>query len=247
MPELLDRVKILKDAEGVKVSENSTEWLLKRMQNPDETFKAVKAKNMYVGKFYFMLYDLQGKTSKMEQYSPILLVDYRKVAIKRLLYGISLNFLPQNIRLLFFDGFLNSFKNVFLPLDSKEKAGNAEKPLPINFKIAFDSLDKIGFQYVIREFDMDLVNKAYEVSMQQLPRYMTVNSTVLTGVDEKKMAEIWLSKLKNREESMQKRISDLITDYTEVSKVFKKEFNSYQREFDNIAKAKDNLKSLGLR
>jgi len=247
MAELLERVRLLKNEEGALVSENSTKWLLSRLQTPDEGFKAVKSKNMYVGKFYFLLYDLDGKSSKMEQYSPILLVDYRNVMGKKIIYGISLNFIPQNIRLLFFDGLLESFQDVFLPLDSKEKIGNAEKPLPINFKIAFDMLDKIGFQYVIREFDIQQVNKAYEVSMQMLPRYMTVNSTVLTGVDETKLAEIWFSKLKNREESVQKRISELITDYEEVSKTFRSEFRNYQREFDKISKSKDNLKSLGLR
>jgi hypothetical protein len=247
MGELLDRVRILKDEEGEAVSKNSTEWLLKRLQNPDAGFKAVKAKNMYVGKFYFLMYDMEGKSSKMEQFSPILLVDFRKVATKKLLYGISLNFIPQNIRLLFFDAFLDSFENVFLPIDSQEKVGNAEKPLPISFQIAFEALDKIGFQYVIRELDADKINKAYEVSMQTLPRYMTVNTTVLTDVDEKKMAEIWLSKLKNREEAVQKRISELITSYEDVAKTFSKEFKSYEREFEKIQKSKDNLKSLGLR
>lgn len=247
MADLLDRIKILKDAEGIKVSENSTNWLLARLQTPDAGFKAVRAKNMFVGKFYFMLYDLSGKSSKMEQYSPILLVDHRKMLTKNIVYGISINFIPQNIRLLFFDNFLSSFQNIFLPIDAKEKVGNAEKPLPINFKIAFDSLDKIGFQYSIREFDMDLINKSYEVSMQLLPRFLTVNSTVLTGVDELKLAEIWESKLKNRTESTQQRISELITDYSEINEVFKKEFKSYKTEFDKIQKTKENLKSLGLR
>lgn len=247
MAELLDRIKILKDTEGSKVSENSTEWLLKRLQNPDKGFKAVSTKNMYVGKFYFLLYDLQGNSSKMEQYSPILLIDYRKVNTKILLYGLSINFIPQNIRLLFFDQFLDSFSNVFLPIDSKEKVGSSEKPLPINFATVFEPLDKIGFQYSIRELDASLINKSYEVSMQMLPRYLTVNTTILTGVDEQKMADIWYSKLKKREESLQKRISELITDYTEISKTFQKEFRSYKSEFDKISKAKDNLKALGLR
>jgi len=246
MGELLERVRILKDEE-VKVAENSTDWLLTRLKNPDEGFKTVRPKNMYVGKFYFMMYDMQGKSSKMEQYSPILLVDFRKVATKKILYGISINFLPQNIRLLFFDEFLKPFENVFEPIDSEEKKGGPEKPLPISFQIAFEALDKIGFQYVIREFDADKINKVYEVKMSMLPRFMTVNTTVLTEVDEQKMAEIWLSKLKNREEAVQKRISELITDYKEITKTFDKEFKSYEREFEKIEKSKKNLKSLGLR
>lgn len=247
MAELLDRVKLLKKTEGTLVSENSTKWLLKRLQSPEEGFKAVKLNDVYIGKFYYLLYDLHSKRSKMEQYSPVLLVDYRNVSGKKIIYGISLNFIPQNIRLLFFDSFLDSFQNVFKPLDSKEKIGNNEKPLPINFEIAFKALDKIGFQYTIREFDIEQINKAYEVSMNTLPRFMTVNSTVITGVDENKLANIWLSKLKNREEAVQKRISELVTDYTEITKTFRKEFKNYKKEFDNISNSKDNLKSLGLK
>lgn len=247
MAELLERVRLLKDSEGESLSENSTKWLLERLKNNDDTFKPILPKKMYVGKFYYMLYDLNGKSSKMEQFSPILLVDYRKVMGKIILYGISLNFIPLNVRLLFFDNFLDSFQNIFDPIDSDSKKGGKEKPLPINFKIAFDSLDKIGFQYIIREFDVDKINKVYEVNMQSLPRFLTVNTTVLTGVDEMKLAEIWYSKLKNREESLQKRISELITDYEEISKVFKQEFKSYEKEFKNISKSKENLKSIGIK
>lgn len=230
--DLLEDIKLLKSKEGNKLSENSTKWLLDKLKNPNDVFKAIRLNKILIGKFYFILYDLQGKTSKMEQYSPMLIVDFRNQMNKKLVYGISVNFIPKNIRILFFNSLLKNY--------DQEK----NRPIKINFKIAFNLLDSIGFQYCIRELDASLINKVYEIDASAINRFLTIDTYPITNVDEKKLAEIWLSKLKKREESLQKRISELITDYSEISKTFEKQMKDYKKEFENIQDSKDHLNNL---
>lgn len=245
MAQLLQKIATIRKEEGKDFSENSSRWLIDALQNNSEGVQQVKMGDMYVGKFYFLMYDLAGKSAKLEQYSPILLVDFKHVFNTKILFGLSFNFLPARMRLIFFDKLLDNYPKVFEAPDDKSKKGQPEQPLRgINFNNIYNLLSKIGYEYTIREFDARLINKVYEVSMVHLPRFLSVNTQVFTNVDDAKLAQIWLAKLKTREDRHQKMLLDIASGYDKVEKTLEDEFADFKEVMKNLKESQNFLQDL---
>lgn len=247
MAKLLDQIGKLRKEEGKDFAENSTSWLVKKLQKPDDDVDQININEMTVGKFYFMFYDLQGKgkSSKLEQYNPILFVDYKHVGNTKVLFGLSFNFIPTRMRLVFFDKMLDSYPFVFEDKDGKHKAGQAEQPLNgINYNNVYKLLSKIGYEYIIREFDLRLVNKVYEIAMHKLPRFLTIDTHKFTNVDDAKLAQIWLAKLKTRDERHQQLLLDIASGYDKVEKTLNEEFGHFQDEMKKLQQAQNYLSDI---
>jgi len=231
----MDQIKVLRKKEGKSLAENSTSWLIEKLQKPDDKVQQVGLNDMVPGKFYFMMYDLSGKSAKLEQYNPILFVDFKHVGHTKILFGLSFNFLPSRMRLLFFDKLFDNYPFIFEEKDDKHKKGQPEQPLKgINYNNIYNLLTKIGYEYVIREFDLRKINKVYEVSMSKLPQFLTINTYTFTNVDDEKLAQIWLAKLKTREERHQKLLLDIASGYDKIEKTLNDEFNSYKEAMKNL-------------
>lgn len=245
MAELLNIISSIKKEEGKNFPENSSRWLIEKLQRPNEGVQQIGLNDMTVGKFYFLMYDLSGKSSKLEQYSPILFVDFKHVFNTKILFGLSINFIPARLRILFFDKLLDSYPKALQPTDSKDKKGQPEQPLKgINFENVYNMLSKVGYEYAIREFDIRLVNKVYEVSMINLPRFLSINTQAFTNVDDAKLAQIWLAKLKTREERHQKLLLDIASGYDKVEKSLNEEFESFKEKMKNLEESMTYLSDL---
>ncbi len=204
----------------------STKWLLGKIRNNDNKFMKNTPSNIKVGGFYFMTYDLRAinKSSKLEQLVPFLLVDYNPSVDKRVLWIMNLNFIPLNIKEAFFTKLLQKFNNV-LDNNTKKKYVTEELPLPnINYDNMWDELIKFGIDYSLREVRIELIKDLYSVSTDNLHFLTTLNTQALTGVDEKKLAEIWIAKLKN--ESLEERIDEkkVKADYESIIKELQETF-----------------------
>jgi len=201
-------------------TKESTKWLLTKVRNNDKKFTKVTPNDFKIGSFYFMSYDLKAinKSSKMEQLVPFLLVDYNANIDSKVFWIMNLNFVPLNIKEAFFVNFLNNFKNT-LDNNSKVKSVSEESALPtIKYDILWDELLKYGIDYSIREIRLELIQNLYSVSTDDLHFLTTVNTQTLTGVDEKKLTEIWITKLKK--ESLEERIDEkkVRADYDKIVK-----------------------------
>lgn len=245
MAQLLNEISKLRKVEGKSLAENSTSWLIERLQKDDEKVKEVRLSEMVVGKFYFLMYDLAGKSAKLEQYNPLLFVDFKHVANTKVLFGLSFNFLPSRMRLTFFDKLLDNYPFVFEEKDDKHKKGQPEQPLKgVNYSNVYNLLSKIGYEYTIREFDIRKVNKVYEVAMSALPKFLTINTHTFTNVDDEKLAQIWLAKLKTREERHQKLLLDIASGYDKIEKTLNEEFGSFKEKLKNLENSQDFLNEL---
>ena len=177
----------------------STKWLLSKVRSGDKKFVKISPNNFKVGSFYFMTYDLKSinKSSKLEQLVPFLLVDYNPAIDSKVLWIMNLNFIPLNIKEAFFTKFLQKFNNT-LESNSKKKTVIDENSLPtINYDNMWNELIKYGIDYSIREIRIELLQGLYSVSTDDLHLLTTQNTQSLTGVDEKKLNDIWITKLKN--------------------------------------------------
>jgi hypothetical protein len=214
----------------------STKWLLTKVRNNDKKFMKVSPANFKVGSFYFMSYDLASinKSSKMEQLVPFLLVDYNPAIDSKVLWIMNFNFISLNIKEAFFTKFLENFKNT-LEVNSTKKLVTDELSLPtISYDKMWDELIKFGIDYSLREIRVELIKDLYSISTDDLHFLTTQNTQSLTGVDEKKLNEIWVTKLKK--ESLEERIGEknVKADYEKIIKELQETFKYLDQKLKNI-------------
>jgi hypothetical protein len=193
------------------------EWIQHVIQNPTITFRECSPTEIKTGKFYFMLYNMGGKTSRLEQFNPVLVVDFKIKQNVPIIWAASLNFIPRNQRLTYFDWFFDRQKTLVLKNEKIENSKN-QFEYELDLETMYDSLDQIGYAYAIREWVVPKINKVWEVGIQDIPYFLTFNTEKFTGVDEKKLFEIWLAKLNDRDERKQKKIQELNQDVTKIYK-----------------------------
>ena len=205
----------------------ATKWLLESMQTPSKTFVKVNPNYLRIGAFYFIKYDLKkiNKSSKMEQFVPMLLVDYKPLVDSRVFYAINFNFLTTVKKEAFFLKFMERYEKL---LEENEKKSNwlSETPLyNISYSRVFSDLLRYGFDYSIREFRVELIEEVYGISTNHLPELISLDTQIITGVDEAKLNDIWIAKLKN--EGLQDRMDELYNiknNYEELIKELKEKF-----------------------
>jgi hypothetical protein len=212
----------------------SMEFFSNEINNSNSTVvQQVRASSLMKGRFYFMFYDLAGKTSKMEKFNPILLIDWIDSQGTRKLYGLSINFIPVAIRTMFFNNVLNYNLSVI----EKNKTKKMENQLPldaINFANIYKLLGAIGFEWAIREFDIKLVNKIYQVSTEILTEFLTMSTSRFTGVDDAKLVEIWKKKIMEQEARHKKIIAELLNDYGKMNKELNTTYQSLDKRNENL-------------
>lgn len=207
----------------------ATQWLSRSMQTPHAKFPSLTPENLRLGAFYFMRYDLSkvNKTSRMEQYSPIMLVDYKPMIDSKVIYALNLNFLTTQKKEAFFSSYLDSNARV-LAQNDQSKDWMGEAPLPgVTYPTMHGKLLAYGFDYAIREYRLELVNKLYGVSTGDLEKLILLNTQAITGVDEAKINDIWIAKLKK--ESLQMRHEEMVaikSNYEMILKELAEKFKS---------------------
>jgi len=231
MKKFSDKIYYLKSKIG-SYSNKSTEWLFKNINKPTNKFMRISPDQLTIGKFYFARYDLRkiNKSSKMEQFIPFLMVDYKPSIDSKVVFVLNLNFLPLNTKEVFFSNFLDKYTNIFEE-NFLKKTSLLELPLSnITYKNIYSQLLKYGFEYSIRELRVELFDEIYSVSTDNLDKLISVNTQILTGVDELKLQEIWITKLKN--ESYNDRIQDIL----EIKNNYEKIVNELVEKFKFLNK-----------
>lgn len=242
MGTLKDQVRDLYKAQGLAMKANSATAVYEEMQRPNRFMRA--SEDVRMGMFAFILYDLAGKSSKMEQYSPVLLCDWRQVKTKRYIWGLSLNFIPATTRVVFFDALLERQQDLVNSNAGKDKLSQ-ERPLGgITFDAMYSALQSIGYEYALRQFDYSLITKMYDVSFGFLDKFLTFDTSRFTGVGEDKLAEIWLSKIKEQEERHQKMMVTLFKDYDRMADILKAELLTATQAATSLSKTAANMRKL---
>lgn len=215
----------------------STKWLFNKIRKQDKDFIQIGLDKLYLGKFYFMQYDLKklNKSTKLEQFVPMMVVDYKPAIDTKVMWVLNMNFMPNNIKEAFFSSFLDKNQNV-LETNLSAKDWTKELPIPnINYKKMWNELIPFGFEYAIREIRVDLINNLWGVSSKDVVYLTTLNTQVITGVDDNKLNEIWITKLKN--ENLEDRVNELKnikTNYENILKDLANKFKSLNKNLKGI-------------
>lgn len=194
------------------------------------------------GKFYFMFYDLSGKSSKMEKFNPLFIIDWTDQDSTRYIYGVSINFIPVSIRTVFFNSLCNfNLKTLDNNNNTETEKQNAFEN--IDFANIYKLLHSIGFEWSIRRFDCKLINKTYEISMKILPTFLTMSTASLTGVDDAKLIDIWNKKIKEQDIRQNKLIKEILGDYKIMEKEINKAYSDVDTRNTNLEKSLQLIKN----
>jgi hypothetical protein len=170
--------------------------------------------SMKKGEFYFIIYDSKkiNKSSKMEQNVPMLLIDYKENIDSRVLYILNMNFIPLNIKEAIFANLFNNYD-----------------PGSVDYASIYTFLLRYGAEYAIREIRVELLEKIYHIDLNESIYLITANTKALTGVDEKKLSDIWVAKLKS--DSLDSRLGELKdkADYEKIIEELKQTFKELDK------------------
>lgn len=203
----------------------------------------INSNNTKIGEFYFIFYNLNSKLSKMEQIIPcIYLGEIDTIEGKKSLC-FSFNFLPVAIRTIFIDKILEKYDKNLIKSNLLEKNINDEKNYKeLNFNYMYKALKSIGFEYAIREILTDKINKIFKISTKDLVKFITMNTYLFTNVPEDKLAQIWVSKLKDKDEREKEFLKKLIGDFEKMTSEIQKSIVEQQQNISNNIDYIKNLK-----
>lgn len=162
----------------------------------------VPIKNILPGGFYHLI---STNESNWMRNAPVFIVEYKKIFDKIIFLGINLNFIPLEVRVLFFDKFIT------------EKDFEKDNFIKSSYEGVYNELRSIGFEYSLMEFDASKIILAHKISMYMVPKFL-ISQHPTNKYDPKKLLEIWnakISKNKERDNEMKKLI---IEDLYNVNK-----------------------------
>lgn len=241
---LKDTIKIQHGEIGSNLYKVNADFIVDNLNDTrSEVIVPVSLSNIEKGKFYFMFYDLSGKSSKMEKFNPLFIIDWTNQDNTRYIYGVSINFMPVTIRTVFFNSLCN-FNIGTIEKNSKLKIEKQEAFENIDFANIYKLLYSIGFEWSIRKFDCKLVNKIYEISSNILPVFLTMSTAQLTGVDDGKLIEIWNKKINEQETRHKQMIQEILGDYKKMANELDKSYQTLDMKNTNLEKSLQLIKNI---
>lgn len=217
------KLKLLLNGNGlVENFHNNSLELAGMYQKSSKDVLSVPIKNITPGGFYHLI---SANESNWMRYAPVFIVEFKKISNKIIFIAVNLNFIPLEIRVLFFDKFII------------EKDFEKDSFIKVNYTGIYNELRSIGFEYSLMEFDASKILFAHKISMDMVPRFL-ISAHPTNKYDPKKLMEIWnvkISKNKERDEEMKKlSLEDIYNVNTEIN-------NKYDVLKNHIMRVRRNL------
>ncbi len=194
------------------------------------------------GKLYFILYDLAGKSSKMEKYNPTFVIDWATIDRKRYLFVVNFNFIPIAVRVMVFNTIFNTDLKKFDDLDPSPDKQEAISG--ITFGKVYKLLKSVGFEWAIRKFEAAKLNKTYVINFDKAKEFITMSTARLTGVDDAKLLEIWKKKITQQDAREAKLIKELLGDYKSMEKELGKSMTDITAQEETLYQSLEFLRRL---
>ena len=238
-----DLVNVQFQAEGNNMYQKNSETVLGYFRNKDQTkFELSNFSDVQQGKLYFILYDLDGKSSKMEKYNPLFVVDFGFFDNTKWIFALNINFLPVAIRVLVFNQIFNASLTLF---DDLDKSPIKQEPVDnVTFGVIYKMLKSLGFEWAIRKFDYKKVNQIYSIDLSIASKFITMSTVKLTGVDDGKLIDIWKKKLLSQKDREKKMIAEILGDYKKMANELTKNSQSLTDKENEMYKSVQFLKTI---
>jgi len=204
MGELLERIKLSNLVHGDGIADNfknNSMFFYEAYSKSDDNILNIPKGKMQLGGFYFLHY---LDDSNWMQYSPIFTVDVKKFSNMIILSAVNFNFIPLEIRASIFDKYIT------------DKDFEKDNLLSVNYEGVYRELLKYGFEYAIVEYNLAQIKYVHKIAMSQIPRFL-YSQHPINKYDPKKLYEIWLAKIGDKEERHKEMSNSLISDFFTAS------------------------------
>lgn len=174
------KLSVLVNGNGLaeNFKENSIE-LAEAYSKSSKDIKNIPIKNIIPGGFYHLQ---SVNDSNWMRNAPVFVAEQKRFRDKIILMGVNLNFIPLEIRVMFFDKFID------------EKTFEKDDYLKVNFQGVYNELRSLGFEYALMEFDVSKIIFAHKISMNALSSFL-ISQHPTNKYDPKKIFEIWKAKI----------------------------------------------------
>lgn len=221
MGELVDRVgiRMLVDGDGlVDNFKNNSLYFYDKYTKSDKDVMSVNVNDITIGRFYHFHYQ---DISNWMAYSPVFVVDYKKLKNKIIILAINLNFIPLEIRAYFFDKFMieNDFIN--------------DVTLKVDYEGAYNELLKIGFEYALVEYDAINIKLVHKISMDFVPRFL-ISAHPKNKYDPAKLFDIWKVKIPEKEARHKEMLRATLDDFYNMSGEINEKYNLLKNHISRI-------------
>jgi hypothetical protein len=213
--------------------EASNDWFRRMLASPNKNFQQVTPSYLQVGSFYFVRYDLRGinKSTRIEQYAIIFVVEHKPLIDKKVFWAINFNFLPSDIRRNFFLYLLDKKHDNTLAQNDKAADWVAERSIPnVSYKQIVNELSRFGIVYTkcVRAFRIDLINEIYGISTKNLEMLISLDVRPISGMDDIGILKVLAGKLKN--EGSEVIAQEITQDYTSILEDLKERFKNIEKQ-----------------
>lgn len=223
MGELLERSKIARLVWN-DYAENS-DYFAEKYTKSDDEVTSIPISKIEMGAFYFIHYK---DSSNWMQYSPVFAVSHKKVGNILILHAINLNFIPIDLRVEFFDKFMD------------ERNFDKDLPIKVDFKRTYDELMKVEMEYTLMEYVLNNVVLVHKINMGSLPKFL-YSGHPKNKYDPKKLYEIQSAKRKDRMKRHQEMTKLMMSDLIEVEQEISEKFDVLK---NHIQRVRNNIKNL---
>jgi hypothetical protein len=196
---------------------NSTE-MVERYSKSDKDVEAISIKNIYPGGFYHL--QSEDKSNWMRN-APVFVADYRKIMNKIIILGVNLNFMPLEVRILFFDKFID------------EKMYEKNSLLKVSYEGLYNELMSIGFEYSLMEFDASKIKMAHKISMHKLPNFL-ISAHPTNKYDPKKLFSIWQGKIEKSTQRNEEMRKSNLEDFYNIQKTIDGKYEALKGHIQRI-------------
>ncbi len=224
MGPLGERVKISTKVFGpnlVDYYKNNSLFMLDKYSKSDEMCQSVSVSDIFPGGFYHFHY---LDDSNWMVYSPVFVIDFKKLNGMLIVIAVNFNFIPLEIRSKIFDKYIT------------EKDFSKNSFLEVDFKGMYIELIRIGFEYSIVEYNASQVKLVHRIHLELLPRFL-YSSHPKNKYDPNKLMEIWTAKLKNKEQRHQEMTTALLDDFYKIDEEISERYDVLKDHIDRIRKS----------
>lgn len=204
MGELIERSKLSNLVHGngiVDVFKKNSLFFYNKYNKSDKEVKSIPVGKMSMGSFYFLHYK---DDSNWMKFAPIFTIDFKKFGNMIVVFGVNFNFIPLEIRVSIFDKFM------------LEKDFEEDRDLKVDYQGVYDELRRYGFEYAITEFNTSQIVSVHKIRMDLVPRFL-YHQHPINKYDPKKLYEIMLAKIADRDERHKEMTSVFIKDLYEAT------------------------------
>ena len=216
------RLNLLVYGNGIEDNfKNNSLFFAEKYSKSDKLVTAMDTANMKTGGFYFLHY---LDDSDWMKYAPVFFVETKNFANKVILMAVNLNFIPLEVRAIFFDPYIT------------EDMFKKDDFLKVDYTKIYQELLKFGFEYALMEFNAGQVKLVHKIALEMLPRFF-ISQHPRAKYDPQKLMQIWNKKIETKAQRNQEMMNATIKEFYDTNGEISEKYKVMKGHIERIQKS----------